>query len=154
MSRPFSLKNNSSYLFEGWICSNITAKDSEFVTCRYWWLDDTSEYVYVTPTRIFSINRLKISSLEIDIFGQKITVKSSLEFFILKFTKPLQSCKNICPERLNWRAWQVSKYLWRGWVNLKDNSRPLFTIIFKSKMVILKMVISRLDILVHFLKEF
>ena len=29
------------------------------------------------------------------------------------------------------------------------NSRPLFTIIFKSKMVI-----SRLDILIHLLKEF
>jgi hypothetical protein len=35
-------------------------------------------------------------------------------------------------------------------VNFKiKNSRPLFTIIFKSKMVI-----SRLEILVHLLKEF
>ena len=34
----------------------------------------------------------KISSLEINIFYLKMMVKSGLEFFILKFTKPLQSC--------------------------------------------------------------
>ena len=32
----------------------------------------------------------KISSLEIDIFGLKMMLKSGLEFFILKFTEPLQ----------------------------------------------------------------
>ena len=45
-------------------------------------------------------------SLEIDILGLKTMVKSSLEFFILKFTKPLQSCccpvQKICPGRQNW----------------------------------------------------
>ena len=33
-------------------------------------------------------------------------MKSGLEFFILKFTEPLQSCccpvQKICPEKLNW----------------------------------------------------
>ena len=32
-------------------------------------------------------------------------VKSGLEFFVLKFTKPrvaAAQCKKICPERLNW----------------------------------------------------
>ena len=32
----------------------------------------------------------KISSLEIDFFGLKMLVKSGLDFFILKFTEPLQ----------------------------------------------------------------
>ena len=42
-------------------------------------------------------------------------------------------------------AWQVSRYLWRGSLNFKiKNSRPLFTIIFKPKMVI-----SRVKSLVH-----
>ena len=41
----------------------------------------------------------KISSLEIDIFDLKMMVKSGLEFFILKFTKPLQSC--CCPVQKN-----------------------------------------------------
>ena len=63
-------------------------------------------------------------------------VKSGLEFFILKFTKPLQSC--CCPvqkypPRMAELAWQLSRYLWRGSVNFKINSRPLFTIIFKLK---------------------
>ena len=65
-------------------------------------------------------------------------VKSGLEFFILKFTGLLQSCccpvqKNL-PRKAEW-AWQVSRYLWRGSVNFKINSRPLFTIIFKAKKV-------------------
>jgi hypothetical protein len=34
-------------------------------------------------------------SLEIDIFGLKVMVKSGREFFILNFTKPIQSC--YCP---------------------------------------------------------
>ena len=35
----------------------------------------------------------KISSLEIDIFDLKMMVKSGLEFFMLKFTKPFQPAK-------------------------------------------------------------
>ena len=45
-------------------------------------------YVY-TPARTHSI------SLEIDIFDLKMMVKIGLDFFILKFTEPLQSC--CCP---------------------------------------------------------
>ena len=41
----------------------------------------------------------KISSLEIDIFDLKMMLKSGLEFFILKFTEPLQSC--CCPVQKN-----------------------------------------------------
>jgi hypothetical protein len=41
----------------------------------------------------------KISSLEIDIFDLKMMMKSGLEFFILKFTEPLQSC--CCPVQTN-----------------------------------------------------
>ena len=59
----------------------------------------------------------KISSLEITIFDLKMKVKSGLEFFILKFTKPLQSC--CCPVQKNLLrkaelARQVSRYLLRG----------------------------------------
>ena len=54
----------------------------------------------------------------------------------MKFTEPLQSC--CCPVQkyLPWMAelaWQLSRYLWRGSVNFKTNSTPLFTIIFKLK---------------------
>ena len=64
-------------------------------------------------------------------------VKSGLEF-ILKLTEPLQSC--CCPVQKNLPsraelAWQVSRYLWRGLVNFKMNSRPLFTIIFNLQNV-------------------
>ena len=65
-------------------------------------------------------------------------VKSGLEFFILKFTEPLQSCCCPVPKNLPIRAelaWQVSRYLWRGSMNFKINFRPLFTIIFKAKNV-------------------
>ena len=58
-------------------------------------------------------------------------VKSGIEFFILKFTKPLQIC--CCPVQKKLPkeaklACQVGRYLWRGSVNFKTrNSRPLFT---------------------------
>jgi hypothetical protein len=69
-------------------------------------------------------------------------MKSGLEFFILKLNEPLQSC--CCPVQKNQPrkaelAWQVSRYLWRGSFNVKIKKfRPLFTIIFKPKMVILR----------------
>ena len=43
----------------------------------------------------------KISSLEIDIFDLKMMVKRGLEFVILKFSEPLQSCCCSVPEWLN-----------------------------------------------------
>jgi hypothetical protein len=60
--------------------------------------------------------------LEINIYDLKMTMKSGLEFFILKFTKPLQSC--CCPVQKNLPrkaelACQVRRYLWRGLVNFK-----------------------------------
>ena len=58
-------------------------------------------------------------------------MKNDLEFFILKFTEP--SDKNL-PSRAE-LVLQVSRYLLRGSVNFKINSRPLFTIIFKLKNV-------------------
>ena len=83
------------------------------------------------------------------IFGLKVMVKSGLEKIILKFHVPLQSCygpvqKNL-PREAEF-AWLVSRYLLRGKWNFKIIfSRPLFTIIFKPKMVI-----SRLKILITY----
>ena len=76
-------------------------------------------------------------------------LKSGIEFFILKSCVPLQSC--CCPVQKNLPrkaelAWMVSRYLWRGtWYFKITFSIPLFTIIFKPKMVI-----SRLKILVTY----
>ena len=60
-------------------------------------------------------------------------VKSGLDFLFWNLPSPFRvaaaQCKNICPEWLNW----LSRYLWRGSINFKINSRPLFTIIFKLK---------------------
>ena len=92
--------------------------------------------------------QIKISDLETNIFELKMMMKSGLEFFILKSYQPLQSC--CCPVQKNLPrkaelAWQVSRYLRRGQQNFKiKNSRPLFTIIFSSKMLV-----SRSEILVH-----
>jgi hypothetical protein len=94
----------------------------------------------ITPARTHTISGLKSGVLKLTFLTLKTLVKSGLEFFILKFTKSLQSCCCPVPKNLTIRAelaWQVSRYLCRGSVNFKiKNSRPLFTIIFKSKMVI------------------
>ena len=73
--------------------------------------------------------------MKLSFLSLKMMVKSGLEF-ILKLTEPLQIC--CCPvqkylPRMAELAWQLSRYLWRGLVNFKINSRPLFTIIFKLK---------------------
>ena len=88
-----------------------------------------------TPTRTHYICGLKSRVLKWTFFSLKMMVKSGLEV-IFKLTEPLQSC--CCPVQKilpSWAelAWQVSRYLWRGSVNFKINSRPLFTIIFKLK---------------------
>ena len=72
-------------------------------------------------------------------------VKSGLEFLFWNSPIPFRVAaaqrKKIYPERLNWHGRLAE-------VNFKTkNSRPLFTIIFRSKMVI-----SRLTILVRLLK--
>ena len=97
--------------------------------------------------------RTHFISFEMTIFGLKMKVKSGLEFFMFILNEPLQSC--CCPVQKNQPrkaelAWQVSSYLWRGSFNFKiKKSRPLFTIIFKPKIVI-----SRVKSLVHLKNEF
>ena len=90
---------------------------------------------HLTPARTLFISGLKSRVMKLPFLSLKMMVKSGLEF-ILKLTEPLQSC--CCPvqkylPRLAELAWQLSRYLWRGSVNFKINSRPLFTIIFKLK---------------------
>ena len=66
-------------------------------------------------------------------------VKSGLEF-ILKFTEPLQRYLLSCQANLAILGRYFcsgQQQLWRGLVNFKiKNTRPLFTIIFKSKMLV------------------
>ena len=77
--------------------------------------------------------------MKLPFLSLKMMVKRGLEF-ILKLNEPLQSC--CCHVQKNQTrkaelAWQVSRYLWRGSVNFKiKNSRPLFAIIFKPKIVV------------------
>ena len=52
-----------------------------------------------TPARTLSISGLKSRVLKLPLFDLKMMVKSGLEFFVLKFTKPLQSC--CCPVQKN-----------------------------------------------------
>jgi hypothetical protein len=88
----------------------------------------------------------KILSLETTIFGLKMMVKSGLEKIIFKLHLPLQRYL------LTRTSQAISAFLGRFfctgqqqlWNFEKNISRPLFTIIFKPKMVI-----SRLKILVH-----
>ena len=95
----------------------------------------------------------KISGLETNIFGLKVIMKSGLELFILKFQQLLQSC--CCPVQKNLPrkaelAWQEQQVSLKGLVEFQiKNSRPLFTIIFKPKMLV-----SRPEILVHLFYEF
>ena len=91
----------------------------------------------LTPVITLFISGLKSRVLKLSFLSLKMMVKSGLEF-ILKLTEPLQSC--CCPvqkylPRMAELAWQLSRYLWRGSVNFKINSRPFFTIIFKLKNV-------------------
>ena len=114
-------------------------------------LYSSKDYVLCTPVMTLFISGLKSWVLKLSFLSLKMMVKSGLEF-ILKLTEPLQSC--CCPvqkfpPRMAELAWQLSSYLWRGSVNFKiKSSRPLFTISVKSKILF-----SRLEILVHLLKE-
>ena len=86
---------------------------------------------HYTLARTLSISGVKSRVLKLSFLSLKMMVKSGLEF-ILKLTEPLQSC--CCPvkkylPRMAELAWQLCRYLWRGSVNFKINSRPLFTII-------------------------
>ena len=90
----------------------------------------------ITPARTCSISGLKSRVLKFTFLSLKNDGKKWSRLFILKFTVPFQS--SCCPmqkylPRMTELAWQLSMYLWRGWVNFKINSWPLFTIIFKLK---------------------
>ena len=88
--------------------------------------------IKLTPARTHSISGLKSRVLKLAL---KMMVKSGLEF-ILKFTKPLQRYLLTCQANsaLMGRFFGTGQQqLWRGSVNFKINSRPLFTIIFKLK---------------------
>ena len=107
-----------------------------------------------TPARTHSISGLKSRVLKLHIiFDLKMMVKTGLEFLILKFSEPLQRYLLTCQANsafLDDFFCTGQQQLWRGSLNFKiKKSRPVFTIIFKSKMSIL-----RLEILVHLLKEF
>ena len=90
-----------------------------------------------TPARTHSINGLKSRVLKLTFLALKMMVKSGLEF-ILKFTEPLQRYLLSCQADLALMGrffGTGQQQLWRGSVNFKINSRPLFTIIFKVKNV-------------------
>ena len=84
-----------------------------------------------------SISGLKSRVLKLTFLALMMMVKSGLEF-ILKFTEPLQRYLLTCQanQALLGRFFCTGQQqLWRGSVNFKINSRPLFTIIFKLKNV-------------------
>ena len=90
----------------------------------------------------------KISSLEIDIFGLKMMVKSGLDFFCSEIHPAPSEIPANLPGQFGhcgqiFLHWAAATLKGLGEFQNKK-SRPLFTIIFKKKMVI-----SRLKILVH-----
>ena len=94
----------------------------------FWWFDST-------PARTLSIRGLKSRVLKISFLSLKMMVKSGLEF-ILNFTEPLQRYLLSCQANsaiLGRYFCTGQQQLWRGSVNFKINSSPLFTIIFMLK---------------------
>ena len=118
---------------------------------KKWWLLHWKWPIIIggsfhTPARTLSISGLKSRVLKLSFLSLQMMVKSGLEF-ILKLTKPLQRYLLTCQANsalLGRFFCTGQQQLWRGSVNFKINSRPLFTIIFK-----LESVISRLEILVY-----
>ena len=94
-------------------------------------------WTFRTPARTHSISGLKSRVLKSTFFSWKVIVKSGLEF-IFKLTESLQRYLLTCQANsaLMGRFFGTGQQqLWRGSVNFKINSRPLFTIIFKLKNV-------------------
>ena len=86
-----------------------------------------------TPARTLSISGLESRVLILSFLSLKMMVKRSPEF-ILKFTEPLQRYLQSCwADNIYFCTGQ--QQLWKGSVNFKINSRPLFTTIFKLKNV-------------------
>ena len=87
------------------------------------------------PARTLSISGLKSRVLKLSFLSLQMTVKSGLEL-ILKLTEPLQRYLLSCQANsaiLGRYFFTGQQQLWRGSVNFKINSRPLFTIICKLK---------------------
>ena len=73
--------------------------------------------------------------MKLSFLSLKMMLKSGLEF-ILKLTEPLQRYLLSCQANsanLGRYFCTGQQQLWKGSVNFKINSRPLFTIIFKLK---------------------
>ena len=133
---------------------------SKFLACKGPSLCYVSIYLTSSNPPIYAVHTsqnffnkwAKISSLEITIFDLKMMVKSGLEFFILKFTEPLQRYLLTCLANSAF----LGRFCALGSSNSeeasrssKKKSRPLFTIIFSSKMLV-----SRPEILVHLFQPF
>ena len=91
--------------------------------------------VYCIPVITLFISGLKSRVLKLSSLSLKMMVKSGIEF-ILKLTEPLQRYLLSCQANsanLGRYFCTGQQQLWRGSVNFKINSRPLFTIIFKPK---------------------
>ena len=89
----------------------------------------------IPSTRTLFISGVKSWVLKLPFF-LKNDDKKWFSLSNLKLTEPLQSCccpAQKCLPRMAELARQLSRYLWRGSVNFKINSRPLFTVIFKLK---------------------
>ena len=90
-------KNTTKKLHSGWFSQISSNNKIRLGTTSFRYL---YSFIIKVHTNYNSFNKLtKYSSLEIDIFDLKMMVKSGLEFFILKFTEPLQSC--CCPVQKN-----------------------------------------------------
>ena len=113
---------------------NIYASKSIDIKKLFW----TSKIQkWPTPARTHSISGLKSRVLKFTFSAQNDSEKC-LDFFILKFTKPLQRYLLTCQANsalLGRFFCTGQQQLWRGSVNFKITSRPLFTIIFKLKNV-------------------
>ena len=102
----------------------------------FWLIETVKGFTRLfTPAWTLSISGLKSRVLKLSFLSLKMIVKSGLEF-ILKLTKPLQRYLLSCQANsaiLGRYFCTGQQQLWRGLVNFKINSRPLFTIIFKLK---------------------
>ena len=141
------------------MCTLLLAKSKHFFNDQHLWIKEkkmekSSPSIYrdvhallhvphVTPTRTLSISGLKSRVLKLSLLSLKMMVKSGLEF-VLKFTEPLQRYLLSCHANsaIPGRYFCIGQQqLWRGSVNFKiKNSRPIFTIIFKSKMSISRLI--------------
>ena len=111
-SNIFSIQCHTKYILSIWLgqLSRMNERNIDRKVRMYMNATQFVDYIFIWIMFYTSQNSFnkwhKISSREIGIFGLKVIVKSGLEFFIWKFTEPLQSCccpvQKICPVGLNW----------------------------------------------------